>query len=258
MESLRDLNSQKESTLRRRSLDIFLLTYGFLQGHHHVVALDIVLCLIDDYSRKVWTCVLKSKDQSFEKFKEWKVTVENQTDKRVKHLRTDNGLEFLWGSFNQFCINSGITRHRTIPYTPRQNGVAEQMNRTITERVGYMLFEANSYTFWVEAVAAPTYTINRSPCTTIDLKTPKEMWSGKTPDLSNLKVFGCVAYVHTKQGKLELRALKCMVLGYPKGTKGYKLWDFNSNKSIVSRDVIFFRERVLYVKEFGDNRRKKI
>lgn len=83
------------------------------------------------------------------------------------------------------------------------------------------------------------------------------MWSGKTPDLSNLKVFGCVAYVHTKQGKLELRALKCMVLGYPKGTKGYKLWDFNSNKSIVSRDVIFFRERVLYVKEFGDNRRKK-
>lgn len=52
------------------------------------------LSIIDDFSRKVWVYVLKNKDQTFEKFKEWKHMVENQTGKRLKKLRTDNGLEF--------------------------------------------------------------------------------------------------------------------------------------------------------------------
>lgn len=50
--------------------------------------------LIDDYSRKVWLDVLKSKNQALEKFKVWKTLVENQSGKREKTLRTNNGLEF--------------------------------------------------------------------------------------------------------------------------------------------------------------------
>ena len=52
------------------------------------------LSIIDDFSRRVWVYVLKHKDHVFEKFKEWKSLVENQTGKKVKKLRTDNGLEF--------------------------------------------------------------------------------------------------------------------------------------------------------------------
>ena len=50
------------------------------------------LTLIDDCSRKVWIHLLKSKDETFQNFKQWKAMVENQTDKRVKVLRTYNGL----------------------------------------------------------------------------------------------------------------------------------------------------------------------
>lgn len=49
---------------------------------------------IDDYSKKVWVYFLRTKDEAFERFKEWKIEVENQTGNKLKCLRTDNGLEF--------------------------------------------------------------------------------------------------------------------------------------------------------------------
>nr|GEW06406.1 retrovirus-related Pol polyprotein from transposon TNT 1-94 [Tanacetum cinerariifolium] len=50
------------------------------------------------------------KYEAFEKFKEWKQLVENQTGRTVEKLRTDNGLEFCNREFKQLCIESGIAR----------------------------------------------------------------------------------------------------------------------------------------------------
>ena len=74
------------------------------------------------------------------------------------------------------------------------------------------------------------------------------MWTGHPPSFDNLRVFGCVAYAHQKQGKLDARAKKCMFIGYPDGVKGYKLWyeDGGSSKCILSRDVVF-RETEYYM-----------
>lgn len=47
------------------------------------------MTVVDDYSRKLWVFILKSKDETFTKFKEWLVLTENQLDKKLKHLRTD-------------------------------------------------------------------------------------------------------------------------------------------------------------------------
>ena len=62
-----------------------------------------------------------------------------------------------------------------------------------------------------------------------------------------MRIFGCTAYAHIKQGKLEPRALKCAFLGYPSGTKGYRLWcvDLKPPKCIISRDVIFNESEML-------------
>ena len=178
----------------------------------------------------------------FETFKKWKALVENQTGKKIKRLRTDNGLEFCGGDFNDFCADAGIVRHRTVRYTPQQNGVAERMNRTLLERARCMLSNAGmEKDFWAEAVNTSCYLVNRSPSTAIECKTPFEMWSGKPCDYSNLKVFGCPAYYHVKDGKLEPRAKKCIFVGYADGVKGYRLWcmEPNSPKFIISRDVTF-------------------
>ncbi|KAH9697113.1 protein NEN2 [Citrus sinensis] len=45
-------------------------------------------------------------------------------------------------------------------------------------------------------VSTTAYLINRSPSSALIFKTPQEAWSGKPPDISNLKIFGCPAYAH--------------------------------------------------------------
>ncbi|GKE81870.1 retrovirus-related pol polyprotein from transposon TNT 1-94 [Tanacetum coccineum] len=70
-------------------------------------------------SRRVWVYILRFKHEAFRKFKEWKQLVENQTERMVKKLRTDNGLEFCNWEFEQLRIESGIAKHLTIVGTPQ-------------------------------------------------------------------------------------------------------------------------------------------
>ena len=48
------------------------------------------LSIVDDYSRKVWTYLLKSKYETYRKFVEWKTLVERQIEKKIKTLRTEH------------------------------------------------------------------------------------------------------------------------------------------------------------------------
>ncbi|GJV63964.1 retrovirus-related pol polyprotein from transposon TNT 1-94 [Tanacetum coccineum] len=147
-----------------------------------------------------------------------------RTGRTVKKLRTNNGLEFCNREFEQLCIESGIARHLIVVGTPQQNGVAEHINRTL---------------------------INKSPSRAIEKKTPMEMWSGHPSDYGMLRIFGCVTY---KKGKIKPRAVKCVLLGYPGGVKGYKLYrlDDESPKIVTSRNVVF-NESVMYKDTLKDS-----
>nr|GEW00572.1 zinc finger, CCHC-type [Tanacetum cinerariifolium] len=121
----------------------------------------------------------------------------------------------------RLCIESEIARHLTVAGTPQQNMLAEHMNRTLMDKVRCLLIQSGlPKTFWAEATCTAAYLINRSPSTAIEKKTHMEMWSGHPSDYGMLRTFGCVAYSHVQQGKLELRAVKCVLLGYPEGVKG--------------------------------------
>ena len=134
------------------------------------------LSIIDDYSRRVWVFVLKTKSDTFEKFKEWHTLIENQKGTKLKGLRTDNGLEFVSEQFNEFCRLKVIKRHMTVPRTPQQNGLAECMNMTLLERVRCMLLGAGlPKSFWGEAMTTAAYLINICPSTGIGFKTPMEV-----------------------------------------------------------------------------------
>ena len=73
---------------------------------------------IDEFSRYSWIYFIKSKSDVFEKFRECKVLVENQLDRKIKVLRIDNGGEFCLDKFEQFCVDNGIARQKTTPYKP--------------------------------------------------------------------------------------------------------------------------------------------
>jgi transposase InsO family protein len=94
---------------------------------------------IDDFSRNTWIYFLRNKYEVFDKFKEFKALVENQTEKKIKVLRTDNGGEFCRNEFEELCKKCGIARQKTTPYTPQQNGVVERMNKTLMENKGACL-----------------------------------------------------------------------------------------------------------------------
>jgi len=94
---------------------------------------------IDDFSRNTWIYFLRKKSEVFDRFKEFKALVENQTEKKIEVLRTDNGGEVCKKEFEEFCKNCGIARQNTTPYTPQQNGVTERINRTLMEKARSML-----------------------------------------------------------------------------------------------------------------------
>ena len=52
--------------------------------------------------------------------------------------------------------------------------------------------------YWAEAVSTAAYIRNRVATSALPEKTPFEMWYGKKPEVSHLRVFGCIAYAHAK------------------------------------------------------------
>ena len=110
--------------------------------------------------------------------------------------------------------------------------------------------------FWAEATNMAVYVINRSPGTAIDLQIPEEKWTSRKVDYSDLRTFGCSAYVHVQKqerSKLDPKSKPCLFMGFKEGVKGYKLWDPVQKKMFVSRDVIF-DEKPLLDKELEEKK----
>ena len=61
------------------------MTPTYLSGYEYYVT------FIDDYSRKTWIYFLKTKNEVFRKFKEFKALIENHSKTRIRTLRSDNG-----------------------------------------------------------------------------------------------------------------------------------------------------------------------
>ncbi|KAH9699198.1 Integrase catalytic domain-containing protein [Citrus sinensis] len=181
-----------------------------------------MVTFIDDYSRRCWVYPIKKK-LDVPVFKEYKAQVELESGKKIKCLRTDNGGEYTNGEFLAFCKQECIQRQFMVAYTPRQNGVTERMNRTITKWIRAMLRTAGlPNSFWAEAAKTACYIVNRSPSTAIGLKTAMEMWTGKPADYSYLHAFGCPVYVMynaQERTKLDSKSRRCIFLGYADGVK---------------------------------------
>lgn len=72
--------------------------------------------------------------------------------------------------------------------------------------------------------------------------TPQEAWNGYKPNVSHLKIFGCIGYAHVpeqKRRKPDDRAEKGIFIGYEPHTKAYKVYNPVTKKLIISRDVQF-------------------
>jgi hypothetical protein len=145
--------------------------------------------------------------------------------------------------FIEYCRNEGILQELMTAYTPSQNGVSERKNRTLLEKARAMVSDARTPPIlWTEATATANYVTNRSPTRASSGITPYQRLRGKKLDLSHLRIYGSIAWVHMNdecRTKLEPKSRKCLFVGYYEESKAYKCYDPQAQKILISKDVRF-------------------
>ncbi|GBO41020.1 Retrovirus-related Pol polyprotein from transposon TNT 1-94 [Araneus ventricosus] len=199
------------------------------------------LSIIDDFSRKIDVFTLKSKSEVFSIFKEYLSRVQRELGRKLKSIRTDNGLEFCHKDFETFLRNLGIKIERTSFYTPELNGIAERFNRSSMEAVRTMLQDSGLQPrFWAEALHAYVHTKNRCSHKLTEGKTPMEIWSGHKPSIRHCRAFGSLAYVYVptvNRNKLQPKAKIGILVGYAVNRRGYRVWLPKERKVVESIHV---------------------
>lgn len=136
----------------------------------------------------------------------------------------------------------------SVPYTPEQNGVSERENRTIMEAARSMMYATDLPKFlWAEAANTAVYVLNLTGPTSVEGKTPLDLWFRKEAKIDHLKVFGTECFIHIpkqKRHKLDKKAQKGYVVGYCVGVQGYRVWVPEQHDVVLSRDVKFKHERL--------------
>jgi hypothetical protein len=192
---------------------------------------------------------LKSKDEVFSKFKEFKALIENLSKRKIKILRLDNGGEYTSKVFVNLCKDVRIKRELTTPYNPQQNDVAERKNRTIMEAMKTMIHDQDlPMCLWAKAVMVAVFVQNRLSHSALGLKTPEEMFTGKKPKVSHLKIFGCPVFIHIpkeKRKKLEHSGKKGIFVGYCEVSKAFRIYIPGHRHIEINMDVTFDEDAVL-------------
>jgi transposase InsO family protein len=201
------------------------------------------LLFVDDFFRFSWLFLLKSKSEVLNTFKHFKATVENQLSKQIKFLRTDYGGEYTSNAFTDFCSTHGITHQFSCPHTPQQNGIVERKHRHIIESALTLLSYATLPIIqWSYAVTTAIHLINRLPIPKLSHKSPWEKLFHKSPDFTHLKTFGCLCFPYLRpynHHKLQPRTTPCIFLGYPAHTKGYICLNPVTQRTYLSKHVLF-------------------
>lgn len=195
----------------------------------------------DDFTHLTVTYLIENKSNTFSKFQEYHEMATAHFNLKMGVLRSDRGGEYLSNQMKQYCKNKGVILETNAGYNPESNGVAERINRTLMEKARSMLVDSGlEKNLWGEAVIASTYLTNRSPTSVLKDKTPCEMWFGRKPDLSNIRVFGSRAFAHipdVQRKKLDDRSKEYIMVGYD--YSGYRLYDSNTRQVVIRRNVVF-------------------
>ena len=102
---------------------------------------------------------------------------------------------------------NGIKHQMSMPDSPQQNGQVERFQQTIVNGAEAMWHHTGlSNGFWIYAVKAELHMYNVTLIKQADYKTPKELWSGQKLNISHLRVFRYLAWVHIPKKSYSQRA----------------------------------------------------
>nr|GEY89583.1 hypothetical protein [Tanacetum cinerariifolium] len=167
----------------------------------------------------------------------WHCRLAHMSKKRIEKLQQDGLLKSTNDeSFDQcvYCLSGKMTR-KSFPHCPER----------ATDVLGLIHTDVCGPLRHVSRQEAAARILNMFPTKKVD-KTPYELWFGKVPNLSYLKVWGCEALVkRDTPDKLQQRSVKCIFIGYPKETIGCYFYFSPKNKIVVARYAEFFEKNLL-------------
>ncbi|KAL0292753.1 UNVERIFIED_CONTAM: Retrovirus-related Pol polyprotein from transposon TNT 1-94 [Sesamum radiatum] len=213
-------------------------------GHDLIMTAQNKRKMDNQDNAQIWHARLGHISQDrIKRFKEFRLEVENQTGRKIKTLRSDQGGEYLSGEFLDYLKENGILSQWTPPGTPQLNGVSERRNRTLLDMVRSMMsFTELPLSFWGYALETAAKLLNMAPSKTV-AQTPYQIWHGKPASYKYLRLWGNPAYVKRLVGdKLDSRSSLCRFVGYPKETTGYYFYDPSEQKVFVSRNAVFLEK----------------
>jgi len=198
--------------------------------------------IVDDYSWVVYTRPLRLKSDAPEAFKIFKAAAENESQKRMHKVMTDNARKLSMGETRQFCEEEEIKLHMSVQYSPESNRVAEHTIGVLTNTVRAMLHNLGLPMFlWAEAYNTVTDLHNRTPTRVLGGRTLNEVLYGMKSDISHLYTFRApCAIVELKEWlkKLDDRVTMCFFMGYKYEGGGYRVWDLK-RQVVVKLETLF-------------------
>ena len=93
---------------------------------------------------------------------------------------------------------------------------------------------------WAEDARTTVYVQDCTLHRVLENKAPKEVFSGKKPEVNHLKIFGCPMYIHIpkeKRTKLDPSGKKGIFVGYFESLKDYRIYFPGFKKIDISRDM---------------------
>ena len=172
-------------------------------------------------------------------------------------IRTDRAKEYIQGKFAAHCEGAGIRQETTAPYVHTNNSIAERFWRTLLNKVRALLLTGGLETkYWPLAAAEAEYLYNRTAHSFIDMGYPVEKVTGKPVDLSDLRAFGCTAFMHvdhTMRGKLDDRAIQGQYVGHEMNSSAYRILIPETGEVRLSGMVHFVEEVDAYSRVISDH-----
>ena len=129
---------------------------------------------------------------------------EKQWQKKIKLLCADNGGKYTSKELPEYLNIEGIKHEKTVPKALEQNGVAERIDRTLVEITRAMLADSRlPKHLLAEILSKVVYLQNHSPARSVQGVTSYEVCTRQKPNVNQLRVNRCNAYVHFPKSKEE-------------------------------------------------------
>ena len=115
-----------------------------------------------------------------------------------------------------------------VPYTSEQNEVVEGKNRSIVEAAIAMLHDQSlPFFLWAKACSTVVYLQKRSPHRAVGNMTPEESFTGKKPEVSHFRIFGCLTLLSCpfrEKDKVGAHHREGHLVGYDETSKAFCIY----------------------------------